>query len=114
MNAKGRREPDNGYGLLMESWDGIEIDRMCVGGPGRWESVALGRFREYLDREDGLSVRERWRLANDSRRNQKIKRPLPRACARQNVRHDVRRNAVGGCDANSARGLGGTNARGHG
>ena len=98
MDAKGRREPDNGYGLRMDSWDGVPVDRMRVGGPGRWESVAMGRFREYLDREDGLSARGRWRLANDPRRNQER----------------VERARGGGAEGARGRGRGGAAPRGRG
>ena len=106
MNAKERREPDNGYGLRMDSWEGIPVDQMRLGGPGRWESVAIARFREYLDREDGLSVRGRWRLANDPRQNSRMGGPVQRARGRRNVRHDVRRNEAQGNDHNAARGRG--------
>ena len=114
MNAKGRREPDNGYGLRMDSWSGVAVDRMRVGGPGRWESVAISRFREYLDREDGLSVRGRWRLTNDPRRNQSIRGTLPRAGEIQNARHDVRRNVNRERNNHVAPGCGDTHERGRG
>ena len=94
MSAKGRREPDNGYGLRMDSWNGVVVDQMRPGGPGRWESVAMARFREYLDREDGISVRGRWGQARGPRRSQEEVGSVQLGSGRQAPRRDIRRNTL--------------------
>ena len=64
----------------------------------------MARFREYLDREDGLSVRGRWRLTSTSGMGIASAGYNQSARVGSSQRHDVRRNTDRGNGGRGPRG----------
>ena len=72
LESRGRREPSNGFGLRIPSWDGFAVQVMRFGAISPWEEEAARSHVEYHARRSECSRGGRTYYHNRSGR---IKRP---------------------------------------